>query len=79
MAQIAAITIPDEDLDDILLSLEPWRAEAVSRAGGEVAFAALTNRQKVRQLLIAIVRTRTRNIRRERAERAVSFADVDAT
>ena len=79
MAQIAAITIPDADLDDVLLSLDPWKADAVSRAGGQIAFDALQPRQKIRQLLIAVVRTRTRNIRRERAERAVSFADVDAT
>ena len=79
MAQIPAITIPDADLADVLVGLDGWKAEAISRVGGQSAYDALTDRQKVRQHLIAIVRTRTRNVRRERAERLVSFADVDAT
>jgi hypothetical protein len=77
MAQIPIITIPDADLPDVVEALKTWQGDAVALAGGQVAYDALPDRQKVRALLMAVIKTRTRNVRRERAERAIAVTDVE--
>lgn len=79
MAVIPSIAIPDADLPDVLESLKAWSGEAIAFAGGQTAYDALPDRAKVRLCIIGIIRSRTRNVRRERAERAISISDVGAT
>ena len=77
MAVIPAINIPDADMSDVVASLGAWEADAVVLVGGQATYDALADRQKVRALLMAVIKTRTRNVRRERAERAIAVTDVE--
>jgi hypothetical protein len=79
MAVVPAITIPDADLADVVAALSIWEKDALPLVANQAAWDAMPDRAKVRLLLMAIIKTRTRNVRRERAERAISVNDVDAT
>jgi hypothetical protein len=79
MAVIATINIPDADLEDVVAALSIWEKDALPLVANQQAWDAMPDRAKVRLLLMAVIRSRTRNVRRERAERAITFAEVEPT
>ena len=71
MAIIPSITIPNADAADVLEALEQvWKSDA-ERIFGAAAYDALPGPQKAQRCIMAMLRVRTRNLRREKAERAV--------
>ena len=77
MATIPSIDIPNADASDALAAMEKvWLSDTIKRIG-QAAYDALTGPRKARELIITEIRVRTRNYRREQAERAILIPDVD--
>ena len=75
MATIPAITIPDADLADVLEGVERvWRKDAEKLLFAD--YETLNDRQKLRVCTMAFYRIHARNLRREKAEKAISVQDV---
>ena len=71
MAVIPTITIQNTDVSDALEAVEQvWKNDAERIFGADV-YGALGPVQKLQRCIIAMLRVRTRNVRREKAERAV--------
>lgn len=77
MATIPSINVPNPDAADALEALERVWLPDTERRMGKAAYEALTGPQKARALLITEIRVRVRNLRRERAERAVTASEPD--
>lgn len=80
MATIQAITVSNADAADLLEAIERrWKPDAVRILGSEAAYDALSGVQKARACIIAELRVSVRNLRRERAEKAIVSTEADVT